>query len=64
MGNFIALFHQEKSSAKAHKIFVKTYSENALAQTTCRYWFRRFKSNDFEFYDKGHSSEPKKIEDK
>ena len=61
------LFHyfiQNKSVAEAHKILVVTYGDNALSDTTCRDWFRRFKNNYFKLVDKERSSAPKKFEDK
>ncbi|KAG5322549.1 MOS1T transposase, partial [Pseudoatta argentina] len=53
-----------KSAAEAHRILVQTYADNALSDTTCRDWFRRFKNNDFELEDKERSGAPKKFEDK
>ncbi|KAG5321395.1 MOS1T transposase, partial [Pseudoatta argentina] len=57
-------FIQKKSAAEAHRILVQTYGHNALSDTTCRDWFRRFKNNDFELEDKERSGAPKKFEDK
>ena len=57
-------FIQNKSAAEAHRILVETYGGNALSDTTCRDWFRRFKNNDFKLEDKERSSAPKKFEDK
>ena len=57
-------FIHNKSAAEAHRIFVETYDEIALSDTTCRNWFRRFKNNDFKLEDKEHSGAPKKFEDK
>ncbi|KAG5319433.1 MOS1T transposase, partial [Pseudoatta argentina] len=57
-------FIQKKSAAEAHRILVQTYSDNALSDTTCRDWLRRFKNNDFELEDKERSGAPKKFEDK
>ncbi|KAG5324276.1 MOS1T transposase, partial [Pseudoatta argentina] len=53
-----------KSAAEAHRILVQTYGDNALSDTTCRDWFRRFKNNDFELEDKERCGAPKKFEDK
>ncbi|KAG5322591.1 MOS1T transposase, partial [Pseudoatta argentina] len=53
-----------KSAAEAHRILVQTYGDNALSDTTCRDWFRRFKNNDFELEDKERSGAPKKFQDK
>ena len=57
-------FIQNKSAAEAHGILVKTYGDNALSDTTCRDWFRRFKNNDFKPEDKERSGAPNKFEDK
>ncbi|KAG5313010.1 MOS1T transposase, partial [Pseudoatta argentina] len=57
-------FHLFKSAADAHRILVQTYGDNALSDTTCRDWFRRFKNNDFELEDKERSGAPKKFQDK
>ncbi|KAG5315241.1 MOS1T transposase, partial [Pseudoatta argentina] len=57
-------FIQKKSAAEAHRILVETYGDNALSDTTCRDWFRRFKNNDFELEDKERSGAPKKFQDK
>ena len=35
---------QNKSADEAHRILVETYGDNALSDTTCRDWFRRFKN--------------------
>ena len=57
-------FIHNKSAAEAHGIFVETYGDNALSDTTCRDWFRRFKNNDFKLEDKERSNATKKIGDK
>ena len=57
-------FIQHKSAAEAHGILVETYRDDALSDTTCRDWFRRFKNNDFKLVDKERSGAPKKFEDK
>ncbi|KAG5318788.1 MOS1T transposase, partial [Pseudoatta argentina] len=54
----------KKSAAEAHRILVQTYGDNALSDTTCRDWFRRFKNNDFQLEDKERSGAPKKFQDK
>ncbi|KAG5316090.1 MOS1T transposase, partial [Pseudoatta argentina] len=63
-GILLHYFIQKKSAAEAHRILVQTYGDNALSDTTCRDWFRRFKNNDFELEDKERSGAPKKFEDK
>ncbi|KAG5320783.1 MOS1T transposase, partial [Pseudoatta argentina] len=51
-GILLHYFIQKKSAAEAHRILVQTYGDNALSDTTCRDWFRRFKNNDFQLEDK------------
>ncbi|KAG5325467.1 MOS1T transposase, partial [Pseudoatta argentina] len=62
-GILLHYFIQKKSAAEAHRILVQTYGDNALSDTTCRDWFRRFKNNDFELEDKERSGAPKKFQD-
>ncbi|KAG5316079.1 MOS1T transposase, partial [Pseudoatta argentina] len=63
-GILLHYFIQKKSAAEAHRILVQTYGDNALSDTTCRDWFRRFKNNDFALEDKERSGAPKKFQDK
>ncbi|KAG5319288.1 MOS1T transposase, partial [Pseudoatta argentina] len=63
-GILLHYFIQKKSAAEAHRILVQTYDDNALSDTTCRDWFRRFKNNDFQLEDKERSGAPKKFQDK
>ncbi|KAG5316616.1 MOS1T transposase, partial [Pseudoatta argentina] len=63
-GILLHYFIQKKSAAEAHSILVQTYGDNALSDTTCRDWFRRFKNNDFELEDKERSGAPKKFQAK
>ncbi|KAG5316036.1 MOS1T transposase, partial [Pseudoatta argentina] len=72
-GILLHYFIQKKSAAEAHRILGydksaaeahRTYDDNALSDTTCRDWFRRFKNNDFELEDKERSGAPKKFQDK
>lgn len=62
-GILLHCFIQKKSAAEAHRILVETYGDNALSNTTCRDWFRRFKNNDFDLEDKERSGAPTKFED-
>ncbi|KAG5308596.1 MOS1T transposase, partial [Pseudoatta argentina] len=63
-GILLRYFIQKQSAAEAHRILVQTYDDNALSDTTCRDWFRRFKNNDYELEDKERSGAPKKFQDK
>ena len=55
-------FIQNKSAAEPHRILVETYGDNALSDTICSDWFRRFKNNHFKLEDKERSGAPKKFE--
>ena len=41
----------------------KVYGDNAPSDKTCREWFRRFKSGDFDVEDKERSGRPRAFED-
>ena len=51
-----------KKSAESHRMLVETYGDNALSETTCRDWFRRFNDN-FDLSDKKRENWPRKVED-
>lgn len=54
---------QGKKCANAHEILVNTYGDNALSKSTCKEWFARFKSGDFDVKDKERSGAPQKVTD-
>ena len=41
-------FNLKKSAAESHRILVEAYGDNALSETTCRDWFRRFNDDNFD----------------
>ncbi|GBP63249.1 Mariner Mos1 transposase [Eumeta japonica] len=41
-----------KTAAESHRILLEVCDEHALAEQTCRKWFARFKSGDFELDDR------------
>jgi len=53
---------KKKTVAKA-RFISETYSEFALSVKTCEYWFRRFRSGNFNLKDKERSGQPKKFKD-
>jgi len=59
----IYLFNLKKSAYVSHQLLVNTYGDHALSKSTCEFWFRRFKSGDFDVSDKERSGTPKKFED-
>ncbi len=56
-------FNLKKSAAESYRLLVEAYGEQALSETTCRDWFRRFKNNDYDLKDKQRPGQPKKFED-
>ena len=59
----IFCFKWKKIAAEAHRMLVKIYGANAPSDKTCREWFRRFKSSDFDVEDKERSGRPRAFED-
>ena len=53
----------EETAAEAHRMLVEVYGGSAPFDKTCREWFRRFKSGDFDVEDKERSGRPKAFED-
>ncbi len=45
-------FNLKKSAAESYRLLAEAYGEQALSETTCRDWFRRFKNNDYDLKDK------------
>jgi len=56
-------FNMKKSAAESHRMFVEAYGDNALSETTCRDWFRRFNDGNFDLSDKKRENRPRKVED-
>jgi histone-lysine N-methyltransferase SETMAR len=56
-------FNLKKSAAESYRLLAEAYGEQALSETTCRDWFRRFKNNDFDLKDKQRPGQPKKFQD-
>ena len=48
---------------KVIRLLLEIYQEYAPSVKTCEYWFRRFKSGDFDLNDKERSGQLKKFED-
>jgi len=55
-------FNQKKTAAESHRILIETYGDVAPSIKTCEYWFRRFKSGDFNVNDEVRSGQPQKME--
>ena len=55
-------FNLKKSAAESHRLLQDAYCEHDLSKATCRDWFRRFKSCDFDLNDKERPGQPRKFE--
>jgi len=56
-------FHLKKKAVEAQRTLTEAYGDYAPSISTCEYWFRRFKSGDFDTEDKERPGQPKKFED-
>ena len=56
-------FNLKKSVAESHRMLVEAYGDNALSETTCRDWFRRFNDDNFDLSDKKRENRFRKAED-
>ncbi|EGI58143.1 Mariner Mos1 transposase [Acromyrmex echinatior] len=56
-------FILKKSAAEMHRLLVNIYGEHAPSKTSCKEWFRRFNSGDFDVRDKEREGALKKFED-
>ena len=56
-------FNFKKSAAEGHRLLCEAYGEHAPSIKTCEYWFRYFKSGDFDTSDKEREGRPLKFED-
>jgi len=50
-------------AVESYQLLVKAYGETALSETTCRDWFRHFKSGDFYMENEEHAGRSKLVED-
>ena len=56
-------FYLKKSVAESHRMLVEAcdaYGDNAVSETTCRDWFRRFNDDNFDLSDKKRENRPRK----
>ena len=62
-GSFAFLFQFEEIGCRiACRMLVEAYGDNALSETTCRDWFRRFYADNFDLSDKKRENRPRKVE--
>ena len=56
-------FHLKKNTFESHQMPEDAYKEHAPSIETCEYWFRRFKSGDFDTEDKAREGRPSTLKD-
>ncbi|UYV83676.1 SETMAR [Cordylochernes scorpioides] len=56
-------FNLKKSATDGHRLLCEAYGKHALSIKSCEYWFRRFKSGDFDPRDKERGGRPIKFEE-
>ncbi|UYV78810.1 hypothetical protein LAZ67_16002856 [Cordylochernes scorpioides] len=54
-------FVVQKSATDGHQLLCEAYGKHALSIKSCEYWFRRFKSGDFDTRDKERGGRPIKF---
>ena len=57
-------FNLKKTAAESCRMLMEAYGDHAPSETTCKEWFRRFSSGDFDVGEKQRSGRPKVFEDK
>ena len=55
--------NMKKSAAEAYRLLLETYGAECIGESTCREWFKRFKSGNFDVEDKELSGRPKNFKD-
>lgn len=56
-------FIAKKSATETHRCLEEVYGEQSPSSTTCKKWFRRFKTGNFNTDDKEHGKPPEKFYD-
>ena len=56
-------FNLKNCAAEGHRLLWEAYGEHSPTIKTCEYWFRRFKSGDFDTSDKERKGRLVKFED-
>ena len=56
-------FNLKKSADESHRLLKEAYGEHDPTEITCRDWFRRFKSGDFDLKERSGQPEEFKDED-
>ena len=55
-------FQQEKNATEACRNLLKVFGGGIVSDKTCRTWFKKFETDDFNLFDKSHSGRPSLID--
>lgn len=53
----------KQSAGETHRMLLDIYGDHAPSSTTCKEWFRRFQSGDYDVSDREREEAPKKFQD-
>lgn len=56
-------FRKGKNAAEAMREICNVYGEESITHSICAYWFRRFRSSDFNLEDAPRSGRPNEVND-
>ena len=56
-------FTLKKNAAEAQEMICAALGEDAIAYSTCKKWFQRFRNGNFDLHDEERPGQPKKVED-
>lgn len=56
-------FNLKRSAAETHRMLVDAYGDSAPSKTTCKDWFTRFQSGDYDTNDNERSGQKRKFDD-
>ena len=56
-------FQQGRNGTEAYRNLLKMFGEGTVSDRTCRRWYEKFETGDFDLSDKPHSGRPSLIDD-
>lgn len=59
----IFCFNMKKSASEAHQMLSNTYGKTIISERTCRNWYERFRSGDFQVEDRHSGGRDRAFED-
>ena len=56
-------FQQGRNATEAYRNLLKVFGESTVSDRTCRRWYEKFETGDFDLSDKPRSGRPSLIDD-